>query len=92
MIESFETVFAAPVEKLTRDEIISILLEDDLDYGDIYGFKSFISAILLDGFIGYLKETDQELQDEYNERRNQALMDYGTDEENGMTGENHELL
>jgi hypothetical protein len=47
---------------------------------------------LLDGFIGYLKETDQELQDEYNERRNQALMDYGTDEENGMTGENHELL
>jgi hypothetical protein len=89
MIESFETVFAAPVEKLTRDEIISILLEDDLDYGDIYGFKSFISAILLDGFYGYKKYNEQEIREEYNERRNLLLMDFGTDAENGMTGENH---
>jgi hypothetical protein len=89
MIESFETVFAAPVEELTRDEIISILLKDDLNYGDSYGFREFISSILLDGFIGYSKETDQDLQNEYNDRRNQVLMEYGTDEENGMIGESH---
>jgi hypothetical protein len=89
MIESFDTIFAAPADGLTRDEIISILLEDDLNYGDSYGFRELVSTILLEGFNGYSKDTDQALQDEYNDRRNQVLMEYGTDEENGMIGESH---
>jgi hypothetical protein len=89
MIESFDTVFNAPVESLTRDEIISILIEDDINYCDTHSFREFVSTILLDGFYGYKKYNEQEIREEYNERRNLLLMDFGTDAENGMTGENH---
>jgi hypothetical protein len=83
-IESFDTVFSLPVEQLNREQIVSILIDDDLN--DLKnGWDDFVCRILMNGFIGYLNAPDAELRDEYTERRDLELSTYGTDAENGMT-------
>ena len=83
-IESFDTIFSLPADQLTREQIIKILIDDDLN--DLEnGWDDFIFHILMNGFEGYLNASDFELQDEYAERRDLELRTYGTDAENGMT-------
>ena len=83
-IESFDTPFAMPADELTREQIISILIDDDLN--DLKnGWDDFVCHILLNGFDGYLNASDSELRDQYTERRDSELCTYGTDAENGMT-------
>jgi len=83
-IESFDTPFAMPADELTREQIISILIDDDLN--DLKnGWDDFVCHILMNGFTGYLNAPDAELRDEYTERRDLELCTYGTDAENGMT-------
>jgi len=87
-IESFDTIFSLPADELTSDEIISILLDDDLqDFDtdlDTNYRKAWICEILRCGFVGYDNQTDAELREEYTERRNIELMEHGTDAENEM--------
>ena len=84
-IESFDTLFSAPADQLTRDQIIDILIDDDLqDYDN--NFKTeWMAEILANGFVGYENQTDNELFSEYTERREMALFTFGTDAENGVT-------
>jgi len=83
-IESFDTIFSLPAEQLTREQIIKILIDDDLN--DLEnGWDDFIFHILMNGFVGYENQTDEELFEEYTERRDSELCTYGTDAENGMT-------
>jgi len=81
-IESFDTIFSLPADELTSDEIISILLDDDLEDLDRNYMKGWICEILRCGFVGYDNQTDAELREEYTERRNIELMEHGTDAEN----------
>lgn len=83
-IESFDTGFSLPVEKLNREQIINILIDDDLNDCK-NGWDDFIFHVFMNGFVGYKNQTDDELFEEYTERRNCELMTYGTDAENGMT-------
>lgn len=83
-IESFDTIFSLPADQLDREQIISILIDDDLN--DLKnGWDDFVCHILMNGFTGYLNASDAELHQEYTERRNLELSTYGTDAENGMT-------
>lgn len=83
-IESFDTPFAMPANELSREQIISILIDDDLN--DLKnGWDDFVCHILLNGFDGYLNASDSELRDQYTGRRDSELCTYGTDAENGMT-------
>ena len=83
-IESFDTIFSLPVEQLNREQIISILIDDDLN--DLKnGWDDSICHVLINGFVGYRNQTDAELRDEYTERRDCELCTYGTDAENGIT-------
>jgi len=79
-IESFDTIFSLPAVQLSREQIISILIDDDLQNFDGYFFNS-----LQMGFVGYNNQTDAVLRDEYTYRRDCELCTYGTDAENGMT-------
>lgn len=83
-IESFDTPFAAPADQLTRDEIISILIDDDLQDLNRSYMRSWIADLLMDGFVGYQIRTTSELAEEYTSRRNWELSTFGTDAENGM--------
>ena len=52
-------------EEIERDKIIEELLDDDIDT-IIHGYEiAYLSDILREGFIGYNKYTDQELEQEY---------------------------
>ena len=84
-IESFDTIFSLPADQLDREQIISILLDDDLQDLDRNYMKGWICEILHCGFVGYDNQTDAELRHEYTERRDLELCTYGTDAENGMT-------
>jgi len=84
-IESFDTIFSLPADQLDREQIISILLDDDLQDLDRNYMKGWICEILRCGFVGYDNQTDAELRHEYTERRDLELCTYGTDVENGMT-------
>ena len=78
-IESFDTIFSLPADQLTREEIITILIKDDLEH-----YMS-LSKIMRTGFVGYENQTDEELFEDYTDRRDCDLCTYGTDAENGMT-------
>lgn len=83
-IESFDTIFSLPADELTREQIIKILIDDDLD--DLKtGWDDFFCHILMNGFVGYLNASDLELHEEYTDRRNLEVFTYGTDAENGIT-------
>ena len=83
-IESFNTIFSLPADKLTREQIIKILIDDDLN--DLKnGWDDFVCHILMNGFVGYLNASDLDLHEEYTDRRDLELCTYGTDAENGMT-------
>lgn len=83
-IESFDTIFSLPADKLTREQIIKILIDDDLN--DLKnGWDDFVCHILMNGFVGYLNASDLDLHEEYTDRRDLELCTYGTDAENGMT-------
>jgi len=77
-IESFDTIFSLSADELDRTKIIGILIADDLQNHD------WLCEILQGGFVGYDKQTDAELREEYIERRNIELMEHGTDAENEM--------
>jgi hypothetical protein len=83
-IESFDTIFSLPAVQLSREQIISILIDDDLNYLK-NGWYDFIFHVFMNGFVGYENQTDEELFEEYTERRDSELCTYGTDAENGMT-------
>jgi hypothetical protein len=78
-IESFDTIFSLPADQLTREEIITILIKDDIEH-----YMS-LSMIIRIGFVGYENQTDAVLCEEYIYRRDFDLLTYGTDAENGMT-------
>ena len=79
-IESFDTIFSLTAVQLSREQIISTLIVDDLQ-----NFEGYFINILQMGFVGYNNQTDEELFEEYTERRDSELCTYGTDAENGMT-------
>jgi len=79
-IESFDTIFSLPADQLTREQIIGILIDDDLQ-----NFEGYFINILQMGFVGYENQTDAVLCEEYTYRRDFELLTYGTDAENGMT-------
>jgi len=66
-IESFDTIFSLPADKLTREQIIKILIDDDLN--DLKnGWDDFVCHILMNGFVGYLNASDLDLHEEYTGR------------------------
>ena len=56
------------MKTLTRDEVIEKLIDDDID--TIYSKQAtdYIYNILKSGFVGYDKQTNARLEQEYNER------------------------
>ena len=54
---------------MKRFELIENLISDDIyDWNDTASMNEYLATILADGFIGYNKQTTEELQTEWNER------------------------
>lgn len=54
---------------MERSELIRRLISDDIyDWNDTDSRDEYLATILADGFIGYNKQTTEELQTEWNER------------------------
>jgi len=51
---------------MTREELIEALIEDD--FRVIEWAPEFLDSILMNGFKGYGNQTDEELEQEYNDR------------------------
>ena len=54
------------MNNMTREELIEALIEDD--FRVIEWAPEFLDSILMNGFKGYGNQTDEELEQEYNDR------------------------
>ena len=56
------------MKKLTRDEIVEALVDDDIDTITGHLEVAYVYDILREGFKGYNNYTNKELKQEYEER------------------------
>ena len=57
--------FNVPVIELTRDQLISKLLADDISDRNVDDLKSYIELMAMNGVTGYKDMSDEELKEEY---------------------------
>lgn len=58
------------MKKLTREEVIDALIDDDMDTTNAIDGQGYLYLILRNGVKGYDNYTSKELEQEYNERLN----------------------
>lgn len=56
------------MKKMTREEIIDTLINNDIEIVQSGEANDYLDNVLRCGFVGYEKQTDQELENEINER------------------------
>ena len=58
--------FDSPIIELTKDQLISALMEDDVsDWDDINNFKVYVKDLVFNGVHGYKDMSEDDLKDEY---------------------------
>lgn len=58
--------FDVPIIELTKDQLISALMEDDVsDWDDINNFKVYVKELVFNGVHGYKDMSEDDLKEEY---------------------------